>query len=67
MAKDRLTPCKFYICHGECEKRREADMFGYCQTCDKYIPRAKVKYENKKKKKTMKTKMKNIEYDDCEY
>lgn len=64
MAKDRLTPCKFYICHGECEKRREADMFGYCQTCDKYIPRARIKHENKKKKEK---KMKNIKYDDYKY
>ena len=38
-------------------------MFGYCQTCDKYIPRAKIKHENKKKM----MKMKNIKYDNYEY
>jgi hypothetical protein len=51
MAKDRITPCKFYICYGECEKKRDADIFGYCQTCDKYQPRAKIKYKNHKKEK----------------
>lgn len=51
MSKDRITPCKFYVCYGECEKKRDADIFGYCQTCDKYQPRAKIKYKNHKKEK----------------
>lgn len=51
MAKDRLTPCLYYICKGECEKKREADHNGYCQHCDKYKPRAKVRHMNEKKKK----------------
>lgn len=51
MAKDRLTPCKYYVCAGECAKGREAEFSGYCQRCDKYIPRARVKHFNMKKKK----------------
>lgn len=51
MAHDRLTPCKFYVCKGECQKHRKADACGYCQKCDKYQPRAKVKYLNLKKYK----------------
>lgn len=49
MAKDRLTPCKYYKCKGECAKGREADHYGYCQKCDKYYPRAKVRHLNQKK------------------
>lgn len=54
MAYDRLTPCKFYVCKGECQKRREADHHGYCQKCDKYQPRAKVRHLNIKKQKLTK-------------
>lgn len=49
MAKYRETPCKFYEAYGECKKGREACYSGYCQHCDKYYPRAKVKHLNKKK------------------
>lgn len=28
MAKDRIEPCLYYICAGECEKGREADHKG---------------------------------------
>lgn len=62
MSKDRVTPCKFYVCYDECEKGREADMWGYCQTCDKYQPRVKMKYRNKKKDKLEKYK-KDEKYD----
>ena len=41
MAKDRLTPCLYYVCKGECKKGRDAEHVGYCQHCDKYKPRAK--------------------------
>lgn len=51
MEKDRLTPCKYYVCAGECAKGREAEFNGYCQRCDKYVPRARVKHFNMKKKK----------------
>ena len=49
MAKDRETPCMYYICAGECTKGREAEHTGYCQRCDKYRPRAKVRHLNQKK------------------
>ena len=51
MAKDRLTPCLYYVCKGECKKDRDADHGGYCQKCDKYKPRARVRHLNQKKQK----------------
>jgi hypothetical protein len=51
MAKTRETPCLYYICAGQCEKGRDAEHTKYCQRCDKYRPRAKVKHLNKKKQK----------------
>lgn len=54
MAKDRETPCKSYICENECKKGRKAEYRGYCQRCDKYDPRAKVRHLNKKKQKLQK-------------
>lgn len=51
MAKDRLTPCLYYICAGECAKGRAAEHDGYCQHCDKYKPRARVRHINRKKQK----------------
>lgn len=51
MAKDRLTPCKFYVAKGECRKGREAEHKGYCQKCDKYVPRVRERHLNKKKQK----------------
>ncbi len=49
MAKYRETPCKFYVAHGNCKKGRKAIHKTYCQHCDKYCPRAKVRHINKKK------------------
>ena len=49
MAYDRETPCKYYISKGECSKGRDAEHNGYCQKCNKYYPRAKVRRINKKK------------------
>ena len=49
MSKYRETPCKYYLSYGECSKGRNASHKGYCQHCDKYCPRAKVRYLNKKK------------------
>ncbi len=49
MSKFRETPCKYYIACGECSKGREAAHNTYCQHCDKYYPRAKVRHINKKK------------------
>lgn len=51
MAKDRIEPCLYYICAGECSKGREADHKGYCQKCSKYVPRVRVKHLNIKKQK----------------
>jgi len=51
MAKTRETPCLYYICAGQCEKGRDAEHTKYCQRCDKYRPRAKVRHLNKKKQK----------------
>ena len=31
---DRIEVCKFYICSGECEKKRDANHYGYCQKCN---------------------------------
>lgn len=45
MAKTRETPCKYYVCKGECKKGREADHNGYCQHCNKYYPRARVRHK----------------------
>lgn len=61
MAKDRQTPCVSYICKGECSKGREADHAGYCQHCDLYKPRARVRYLNKKKLKLDKIRKKEME------
>lgn len=61
MSKDRLTPCMYYICAGECEKGREADYKGYCQHCNKYRPRAKERHLNKKKEKLRKIREKEMD------
>ncbi|MDO4711976.1 MAG: hypothetical protein Q4A75_08350 [Peptostreptococcaceae bacterium] len=49
MAKLREAVCLHYIAMGECKKGRAASHKGYCQKCDKYYPRAKGKFPNKKK------------------
>lgn len=49
MAKFREVPCKYYICKGECEKGKDAEYRGICQSCSAYAPRAKVKTKNKKR------------------
>lgn len=51
MSKDRQTPCLYYVCEHECKKGREAEHKGYCQRCDKYKPRARVRHLNIKKQK----------------
>ena len=62
MAKDRLEPCKFYICEGECSKGRDGTHHNYCQRCDKYYPRVRKKHLNLKKAKLEKIKA-NEKYD----
>lgn len=51
MAKDRITPCLHYICAGICKKGRAAEHNGYCQRCDKYVPRVRERHQNRKKQK----------------
>ena len=52
MAKDRITVCTYYLSYGAiCEKGRKAEHNGYCQKCDKYVPRVHEKHINKKKQK----------------
>ena len=51
MARYREIPCKYYIALGQCQKGRAAQHKTYCQHCDKYVPRARVRCMNKKKKK----------------
>lgn len=59
MAKDRIEICKFYKSYGEiCEKEREAEHGGYCQRCDKYVPRMRKKHLNRKKIKLAKIRKK---------
>ena len=48
--KDRLTPCIYYICKGECTKGRNAEQSGICQTCKKYRPRKGFKVIDKRRK-----------------
>lgn len=49
MATYRETPCKFYLAYMQCQKGRKAEHRGYCQHCGKYVPRAKIRYVNRKK------------------
>lgn len=51
MAKDREIVCLYYVCAGLCTKGRKADHAYYYQHCDKYKPRARVRYKNQKKEK----------------
>lgn len=51
MATDRQTPCLYYVCAGLCTKGRKADHAHYCQHCNKYKPKARVRYKNQKKEK----------------
>lgn len=62
MAKDRTQPCKHYECAGHpCKKGREAKHNGYCQVCDKYEARARIKHVNQKKQKLQKIREKEME------
>lgn len=49
MAKYREIPCKFYVACGICKKGREASHKKYCQHCNRYTPRVKMRCLNKKK------------------
>lgn len=62
MAKYRETVCMYYIALGQCKKGREANHEHYCQKCDKYFPRAKVRHINLKKKRVEDIRRKDREY-----
>ena len=47
--KDRLAPCIYYECKGQCSKGFEAEQKGICQHCNKYQPRKGSKSINKKR------------------
>lgn len=49
MAGYREAVCKFYIALGKCSKGRDSCHKGYCQRCNKYVPRAKVRKVNRKR------------------
>lgn len=49
MAMYREIPCKNYIALGQCKKGRKAHHKTYCQHCDKYEAREKVRGINRKK------------------
>ena len=51
MARYRETVCAYYVAAGQCRKGRQASHQHYCQKCDKYMPRARVRHINQKKKK----------------
>ena len=59
--KERITPCKHYICEGECSKGREATHKNYCQHCKLYEARARIKHINLKKQKLDKIKKSDFE------
>lgn len=61
MSRDRIEPCKYYVCKGECDKGRDAEQNGYCQKCGKYEPRVRQRHLNQKKRKLEQIKRK--EYD----
>ena len=48
--KDRLAPCVYYVCKGECKKGRKAEQNGICQNCSKYRPRKGFKNVGKIKR-----------------
>ena len=62
MAKYRETICKHYISKGSCTMKKDASHKGICQHCTKYEPRAREKYENRKRKNIEKERSKIYEY-----
>lgn len=60
MAKDRIEPCKHYVCLHVCVKGREAEHNGYCQKCNKYEPRVRQRHLNEKKRKLDKIRSKEL-------
>ncbi len=63
MSKYRIEPCVNYVCKGNCSKGRIADHRGYCQKCNLYEPRVRLKHKNLKKEKILKEKERYREKD----
>ena len=61
MARDRETVCMYYVAAGQCTKGRDAAHTHYCQRCDKYVPRARVRHKNQKKEKLRRIKEREAE------
>ncbi|MCI9536169.1 MAG: hypothetical protein HFG53_15450 [Lachnospiraceae bacterium] len=61
MARDRETVCMYYVAAGQCKKGRDAAHTHYCQRCDKYVPRARVRHKNQKKEKLRRIKEREAE------
>ena len=61
MARDRETVCMYYVAAGQCKKVRDAAHTHYCQRCDKYVPRARVRHKNQKKEKLRRIKEREAE------
>lgn len=62
MSRDRIEPCKFYVCENSpCKKGRTGEHNGYCQRCDKYRARARVHHVNRKKQELQKIREKEME------
>lgn len=62
MAHYRETVCMYYIAAGQCRKGREASHDRYCQKCGKYMPRARVRHKNEKKRKLEKIREREIKW-----
>lgn len=60
MARDRETVCIYYVAAGQCKKGREASHEHYCQKCDKYYPRARMRHINRKKETLRKIQKKEM-------
>ena len=61
MARYRETVCMYYVAAGQCKKGRDAAHTHYCQRCDKYVPRARVRHKNQKKEKLRRIKEREAE------
>ena len=61
MARDRETVCMYYVAAGQCKKGRDAAHTHYCQRCDKYVPRARVRQKKQKKEKLRRIKEREAE------
>ena len=50
--KDRLAPCIYYECKGQCSKGFETEQKGICQHCNKYQARKGFRIFKKDNKET---------------